>query len=388
MKIVYIHQYFKTPEEGGAIRSYHIAKALVSAGYSVEMITSHNAPAIKRVVIEGISVTYLPIKYHQSFSFLRRIFSFLQFLYATIKTIRKIHSIDLIYATSTPLTVGLVALFFKKTRHIPYLFEVRDLWPEVPIQLGYISSTPLKKLLYKTEYNIYKSAGAIIALSPYTSSYIKKLGFDSKTHLIANISDCIFFSPSKNQTHSVFTIAYTGSFGKVNHVNYLLEIAEKCAERNLPIQFKLAGEGQYFNELKTSYHHLRNCTFLSQLTKTEIRLLLNESDATYTSFLNHKVLESTSPNKFFDSLAAGKLTIVNTGGWLKQIVEENECGFYHHPTSSDDFIEKTSPFLTNQMLLQQYQLNARALAENEFSVSKSTFKIRQIVTSLVGSAIR
>ena len=388
MKIVYIHQYFKTPEEGGAIRSYHIAKALVKAGHSVEMITSHNATETKKMQVEGISVTYLPIKYDQSFSFFRRVISFLQFLYATIKAIRKIDAIDLIYATSTPLTVGLIALFFKKTRSINYLFEVRDLWPEVPVKLGFITSKVLKKLLYKVEYTIYKSASTIITLSPYSYRYINKSGFESKTHLVPNMSDCEFFSPCEKQDETLFTIVYIGSFGIANNVNYLLEVAKKCEEQNIPVLFKLAGAGQTYQELKTTYSSLANCVFSPQLSKKAIRSLLNECDATYTSFVNHDVLESTSPNKFFDSLAAGKLTIVNTKGWLKELVERNECGFYHNPTSPDDFIEKITPFLNNTTKRQQFQMNARTLAESDFSVSKSTTKITQLVTSLGGNAIR
>jgi hypothetical protein len=144
MKILYIHQYFRTPEEGGAIRSYYLAKGLVENGIDVELITAHNEPVAVTKIIEGITVHYLPVYYDNEQGFFKRAYAFFKFMHQARKKARKIKGVDLIYATSTPLTIGLSALKIKQDQNIPYFFEVRDLWPEAPVQMGAIKNRLLK----------------------------------------------------------------------------------------------------------------------------------------------------------------------------------------------------------------------------------------------------
>ncbi len=158
MKVLYIHQYFKTPEEGGAIRSYYLARGLVEHGIEVELITAYNERKAITRNIDGINVHYLPVFYDNSQSFLQRIYAFFKFMHLARKKAREINDIDICYATSTPLTIGLSALKIKRDQDIPYLFEVRDLWPEAPFQMGIIKNKYLKKYLKKLEKEVYEKA--------------------------------------------------------------------------------------------------------------------------------------------------------------------------------------------------------------------------------------
>lgn len=373
MKIVYLHQYFKTPQEGGAIRSYHIAKALVKAGHDVTMITSHNTLNREEKLIEDIKVIYLPVYYSNELSFISRIKAYLKFGKLARKEASKINDIDLVYATSTPLTIGLTAIKINK----PFVFEVRDLWPKIPVELGYIHPI-IGYFLYKLEKRIYKKAKTIFSLSPETKQYIDKLGFSTKNQLIPNMSDCLFFQ--SNEVNSDFKICYTGTFGKANHLEYLIDVAKECHKIKLPIQFILAGEGKEFYHIQFLARTLPNVIFKSYSNKKKMKSILDSSNASYISFLKHSALEGMSPNKFFDALAAGKLTIVNTKGWLKDYVENNHCGFYHNPSDVQEFITKITPYLTNKVLLQQTQKNARQCAVRDFSVHELTNKINTIIS--------
>ena len=147
MRIVYLHQYFRTPAQGGALRSYYIGQALVRAGHSVTVITAHNKPAYEVRTIDGLQVHYLPVSYQNHYSPLRRVLAFAQFMWRSYTVAAEQQNTDLVYATSTPLSVGVVALLLKKWKQTPYVFEVRDLWPEAPIQLGYIRNKWLIKML-------------------------------------------------------------------------------------------------------------------------------------------------------------------------------------------------------------------------------------------------
>jgi len=126
MKILYIHQYFRTPDEGGPLRSYYLAKGLVEKGFEVEMITSYTGKKKLIKNIEGINVHYLPISYYNGMNFKRRVISFLKFMYLSVDEASTIKNVDLCYATSTPLTVGMAAIKIKERFDIPYIFEVRD----------------------------------------------------------------------------------------------------------------------------------------------------------------------------------------------------------------------------------------------------------------------
>ncbi|WP_017731049.1 glycosyltransferase family 4 protein [Nafulsella turpanensis] len=398
MRILYIHQYYKTPEEGGAIRSYYIASALVKAGHDVVMITSHNREKYEQRIIDGVEVHYVPVYYSNELNSFNRSRAFLGFLRQARKILIRLAPYDIAYVTSTPLTVGLLALYARQRFKIPFIFEVRDLWPEAPIQLGYINHPPVKRALQQLEQRIYAKAAGIIALSPGIARGVKEslkklknktANREQDLHIIPNMADCQLFKPApKNyafakvfELHDTFVISYFGAAGPSNHLEYLLEAAKDCLDHQLPVKFLVAATGSELNRIQdlSTEMGLNNIVFVAYGSKQQVKNWLAISDAVYTSFGPYPVLETNSPNKFFDGLAAGKLSIVNTAGWLKELVEEHRCGFYTKPDESDDFAQQLRPFLDNSYLLKEYQHNARRLAEEQFSKDLLTKAVIRLV---------
>ena len=114
MRILYVHQYFKTPEEGGCVQSYHLAKGLINAGHEVVMISGHDHKKGKHT-IDGMEVHYLRIPYKNQFGFIRRIWAFLQFVRLAKRTVNLLtQRFDLAYVMTTPLTTGLIAMHIKQ----------------------------------------------------------------------------------------------------------------------------------------------------------------------------------------------------------------------------------------------------------------------------------
>ena len=378
MKIVYVHQYFRKPKQGGALRSYYLAKALINAGHTVELLTAYNGKEYYREDVEGIQVHYLPIAYDNRFGPAKRIISFLKFTFSSIQLALQIKNIDLCYATSTPLTVGLVALALKKFRDIPYYFEVRDLWPAAPIQLGFIRSKLMQQVLYALEHYLYRQAEKVIALSPGMVAGIKPYKPADAITLLPNMADCQFYisaSPPRQNYHDSFIICYVGALGRANRLQFLLDIAKACQEEGLnQVEFRIAGTGAEADVLqaKAEEMNLKNITWLGYLNQEQVRNCLATAHATYTSFDTHPILQTNSPNKFFDSLAAGKLTIVNTLGWLQDLAEAHACGFYADPLQPQTFVQQLKPYLESPDLLLQAQQNARKLAESKFSREELT----------------
>lgn len=378
MNIIYLHQYFKTPEEGGAIRSFYLAKALVQAGHQVHMITAHNASNERFATIEGIHVHYLPVYYTNYLGFLGRVYSFLKFNWLAWKKIKWLqHDAELMYVTSTPLTIGILALRAKKKFQLPYYFEVRDLWPEAPIQMGVIRNPLLIRLLRRFEKACYTEADKIIALSPGMRDAIAKTCKGKSISLIPNMADVSYFDLGPKEpalelafgTQDSFVVAYTGAVGPVNRPTSIVQAAYDCQSSGLDVLFLIAGIGSRLEEMKKAAQEksLRNMRFLGQLSKERIRELLSVSDAVMISFDDKPVLETNSPNKFFDGIAAGKICIINTDGWLATIIEEEKIGFAYSPDEPGQFVNRLLPFLNDKMVRHNAQSKSRQLAEEFFS---------------------
>ena len=197
MKILYIHQYFLTPEQPGGTRSYWLAKELIKKGHSVTILTSSVKfdNKIHKVNIDGIDVIYIKEAYSQKMSFLKRIISFFSFMVKSTFIGLKQKNVDLVFATSTPLTIGVPALILKRIKKIPYVFEVRDLWPEVPIQMGGLNNLILKKIAIMLEKVIYKNSKHIIALSPGMAEGVLKYESKDKISVIPNMAKIDKFWP-------------------------------------------------------------------------------------------------------------------------------------------------------------------------------------------------
>lgn len=390
MKVLYIHQYFRTPEEGGAIRSYYLAKGLVDHGIEVELITAHNSRKTLTKNIDGIKVHYLPVFYDNEQGFLQRIYAFFKFMRLARKKARGIKNIDICYATSTPLTIGLSALKIKRDQNIPYYFEVRDLWPEAPFQMGVIKNKYLKKYLKNLEKQVYRNASKIVALSPGIKEQIESEGSDKPITVIPNMSDVDFFVPEEKiperealfNVEGNFVVSYFGTIGLANHLEYLLAVANESLKAKLPIQYLIIGSGGQLTRLKYLVKHfnLENVQFLPFQSKFNLKRVLNVTDAAYVSFARKPIMETNSPNKFFDALASGKMIITNTKGWVKDIVEADNCGFYYDPDKPKEFVRSIIPYLESSALLEQSQQNARIVAETKFAKSAQVEKLIELLS--------
>ncbi len=384
MRICIIHQYYKTPETGGAIRSYYIARYLTRLGHDVCVITARNNKEYSIDNIEGVEVHYLPVYYENHLSFLSRIHAFFLFVWKAKRLMKKLIPIDLNYVITTPLTTGLIALYGKNKLRIPYIFEIGDLWPEAPIQLGVLKNPLLKTLARKWEKSFYENAESLIALSTDIKNYIHSQVPEQRVEVITNFADTTFFNLEEKQSSleaqfkvkGKFVISYLGTVGLANELEYLLSVVK--AVKAASIHFIIAGGGAKFNSIRKQAKEMDNITFFEHMNKKELKEIVNVTDAIYVSFKDVEILSSGSPNKFFDGLAAGKLIITNFGGWIRDLIENNNCGFYHSPHDPDSFLEKISPFIHDEKQLKQAQKNAYSLA-SKFSPELQLDKLKDLI---------
>ena len=261
MHILYIHQYFATPRGVTGTRSYEFAKRWIKAGHNVVMLTTiaqlceqdlqdAKGYLIKQAIIDGIDVRVVNSPYNQKMGFIKRCLSFIAFILIASIYVLFIKNVDIIYATSTPLMVGIPALIAKWLRRIPFVFEVRDQWPQIPIELGIIKNRILIKLLLWLEKAIYKNSSAIVAASPGQADGIKKVADKDKfVKVVPNSCDLEVFRPDidsssiRKEYHweNKLVFLHAGAMGKINNLGFVVDAAEKLKD-NKEILFGLLGK--------------------------------------------------------------------------------------------------------------------------------------------------
>jgi glycosyltransferase involved in cell wall biosynthesis len=383
LNILYIHQYFATPHGSTGTRSYEFARRWVQAGHRVTVITttaqltSDDVPGgdLRRrceFEADGIRVIALPIPYSQKLGSKARILAFLCFMWRSTGTLLKLEHIDVVYTTSTPLTVVLPALARKFWCGTPYVFEVRDLWPEIPYQLGYIRSQFLYKLLRNFERYAYQFAAAVVALSPGMRDSILSLTPDKDVIVVPNCSDTELFRPDIDGCargwEGRFVCIHIGAIGVANGLDDVVQIA-RILSHDPDYLFVLIGDGGERQRLMRMAEEfkLTNIQFLGALPKTELPAILASADVSLVTFAHYPILEHNSANKLFDSLAAGKPVVLNYGGWQRELLESEKAGFGCHQGDIQTFVGALIRIKNDPLLRTEMGRNARRLAESRFN---------------------
>jgi len=258
MNIIYLHQYFSTPSMSSGTRSFEMARRLVKNGHKVYMLSSIHARSYKERKFysneNGIYVWWLPVKYSNKMSYITRLFSFIRYCYLAIIQARKIEY-DIVFATSTPLTIAIPGILLSKLKKTPFILEIRDLWPELPIAIGALRSQfsiYLAKVLEKWSYN---NSDHIIGLSEDMCQNIE-MNSQSRNKIsnIPNGCDFDLFNVDNKKGDEFRSkydwlgknplVIYTGALGKMNNVIFLVEIANHMKEINSDIRFLIIGKGK------------------------------------------------------------------------------------------------------------------------------------------------
>jgi glycosyltransferase involved in cell wall biosynthesis len=389
VKVLLLHQHFNTPQAGGAIRSYYLAKALTDGHIQTVVITGHNETFYKYEIIEGIEVHYLPIPYHNHFGFWKRTVSFMRYILGVARLAAKMTDIKVCYAISVPLTIGLAALWLKARYKVNYIFEVGDLWPEAPIQMGFVNNYFFKRALYKLERFIYSKAMSIVALSPMIQASVRAKAPGRPVYLLPNMADVDFYKPELKRhdllqkfgvADDKFVVSYIGAVGLANGLDYYIECARASQQARQSCHFLLCGDGallRHFQRIVAQYQ-LTNFSFIPFQNRDGVREVMNITDAVFISYKPLPVLETGSPNKYFDGLAAGKLIVINFGGWIKNEIQNQQCGIHLNANQPTEFVPMIQPFVSDGKLLKRFQRQSRLLAESQYSRQKLSEQFVQI----------
>ncbi|WP_339764463.1 glycosyltransferase family 4 protein [uncultured Sulfitobacter sp.] len=388
MHIIYFHQHFSTPQGATGIRSYEMARALLREGNKVTMVcgsyaageTGLDGPFVKgcrRGVSDGIDIVEFDLSYQNGDRLLKRSYTFLKYALGSVKIALR-EPYDIAFATTTPLTAGIPGIVARWLRRKPFVFEVRDLWPELPREMGVIKNPIVLGMLSVLEWCSYRSAHRCVALSPGIATGIQKRGVKpEKIALVPNGCDIGIFNDDvtapwrpEGVKDSDLMAVFTGTHGLANGLDAVLDVAEVLKRRGRDdIRLVLVGDGKLKSALmsRAERQHLDAVVFHSPVNKTRLAGLMASADLGLQCLANVPAFYfGTSPNKFFDYIAAGLPVLNNYPGWLAGIIKDNDCGFSVAPEDAEAFANALEYAADNPEALRVKGANAAALAKKEF----------------------
>lgn len=347
--------------------------------------------------MDGFTVHWIGIRYSNEMGIVRRMWAFLTF--ALLSGCRAVRiGGDVVFATSTPLTIAFPALFAKWRLRVPLVFEVRDLWPSVPIALGFLRSPILVWFTRWLEKTTYRRSSAIIALSPGIAHGVKSVnGETTPVYVIPNGCDVDLFGDTHGKLplwledhpalSSPHLVVYAGALGYANNIEYLVDIAAEIRRLDGKVAFVILGNGSQAERVRrrAEENGVLGCSLwiLPPVAKSEVRFLLNRATVATSFVVDNPAMWDNSANKFFDALASGRPIVINHSGWLAKLLEDSGAGLVLPNNDAEKAAKALVEFLTNENRIANASAAARRLAVETFDRDRLAGATLRVVLSVV-----
>lgn len=394
-----LHQHYRRPGEPGILRPHRTARAFAELGYESHVVTAHtekiSGAKLWSAGQEGdLHIHRANIHYAQKMGEGRRILSYLSFSLASIIKIVSLRP-AVVYASSSPLLVSIPAFVAKLLWRSKVVFEVRDLWPGVPIAMGYLKNPLFRYLALALEKFSYRIADTLVALSPgMARSMLTTSKNQRPLHVVPNVSDLSLFAPpGKNEgfpfpdvDETSTLLVYAGSFGETNDVSYLPRLCKELLTVDTKISIVAVGAGSHFDRTLAVAQELGvlgvNYFQKVAVSQTDLKQLVSRASAYLSVFSPNPALQDNSANKFFDGLAAGLPVIINYGGWQESLLREFDCGARLSNPVTHKELNKLASLLKDKPKLLAMGQNAARLAKSHFSIDLFQSHLAQIVSQV------
>ncbi|MDG4837902.1 glycosyltransferase family 4 protein [Micromonospora sp. WMMD967] len=385
MKIVYLHQYFRTPAMSGGTRSYEFARRLVRDGHDVQVVTSDTEPVSgtrqtwRTTVEAGAVVHWAAVPYRNAMSVRDRLSAFGQFARLAATRAASLEQ-DVVFATSTPLTIALPAVYSARRRRAPMVLEVRDLWPEVPIALGALRSPLTRRAATALEGWAYRNAAHIVALSPGMAAGVRARHPGAAVTVVPNGCDRELFADADSSGQALRArtpwlgdrplILYAGTLGFVNDVGYLVRMAATLRRAHPDVRVAIVGQGAETARVRALAESSdvlgRNLFMFDQMPKAEVAAFFGACDLAVSTVRDEPALHANSANKVFDGWAAGRPVAVNHEGWIADILRRSGAGLVLPAGDPAAAAVLAGAFVTDPTRTAAARTAARVLAATEF----------------------
>lgn len=406
MRILYLHQYFNTPEMPGSTRSYEMGRRLVDAGHEVHMITSDREASGRRWRVSeeaGMTVHWAPVPYSNFMGYRQRMQAFMDFALRAASRASFLRG-DVVFATSTPLTIALPAVWAARRMKAPMVLEVRDLWPAVPIALGVLRDPISQSSARWLERFAYRNSSRVVALAPGMKDGVCEHGYPPElVTVIPNGSDLDVFTSDGTAGRAIRAsmpwlgdrplVLYAGTLGIANGADYLARVAAKTLEIDPEVRFVLVGDGKQEAFIRTVALDLgvlnKNFFMVGATPKARVAAWMDAADLAIAMLTGPEIVwrDSTS-NKFFDALAAGKPIANNFEGWSAKVARDAGAGLIVPSDDLDEAARMIAAHVRDREWLTKAGRTARKLAENDFNRDTLASELERVLISAVGDWAR
>lgn len=406
MKNVWIlNHYAQEPGGDGGTRHYHLASHLKSFGWEATLIAAsvehssgrqrlRNDELTRYEKIQGVPFLWIHTPTYKG-NGKGRIINMMTYFWRTIKkkSTDKLPRPDVIIGSSVHPFAAMAGAILAYRHKVPFIFEVRDLWPQTLIDMGQLrENSYLTWALRKLEIFLYKRAARIITLLPNSSEYITQLGIPKeRIAWIPNGVDLTLFpkpSPAKDSNESDFTLMYFGAHGKANDIENILHSMKYVQQHanGQKIRLRLIGNGPLKQNLIAQANDMKltNISFEQPVKKSEIPKLAAQADAFVISVLDLPNLYryGISMNKLFDYLAASRPIIISSNA-SNNPVAEAQAGITvsaGHPEDLANAILKLAS--TPIEARRQMGLSGRAYVENHHEFQQLSSQLANILNEV------
>jgi len=381
MKILYFYQYFGTPKGGWSTRVYEMTKRWAAAGAEVTVVTSlYDKSDLKpqgfvtNFIYDGVNVKLINVRMSNKDPFAKRIFLFAVYMLSSTWYALTMKA-DVVISSSGPITVGLPGILAKKIRRIPFIFEVRDLWPNGAIQIGAIKNKNAIKLARWFERSCYKNADHIVAASVDMKTYIQQFDKQKPITIVPNASDNELLQSMDlnfdlpDWARGKKLVLYTGTLGLQDECSAVVYLADELKKRERDdIEVILIGEGKeriLLQEMAAQVK-LEHIHFLGLISKENVMRWLVKSQVSLLTVMPLPYLDTASPNKLFDAFAAGVPVVQNTQGWIKTYLDDKNCGITVSHRNPSAMADAVLSIIDNPQTWQIMSDNAKKAAHEDF----------------------
>jgi len=385
MHVLIIHQAFAALDEAGGTRHHELSRHLVARGHRVTIIAGQvsyltgKGGARKSWVerqedIPGLTIlrAYTYAALHRSF--VHRVFSFLSFMLSSFLVGLGVRDVDLVWGTSPPIFQGLTAWLLARLKRVPFLFEVRDLWPAFAIAVGVLRNPILVRASLWLESFLYRAATRVMVNSPGYIQHVLRRGA-RWVELVPNGADAAMFDPQAggeefkrfNNLDGKFVVLYAGAHGLSNDLGLVLEAASRLRDAR-QVHFLFVGDGKDKPALRARAEELRldNVSFFPPVPKAGMGEVLAAADACLAILKPLEMYKTTYPNKVFDYMAAGRPVLLAIDGVIREVVESAGAGIAVPPGDPDALADAVRRMAADPRRARQMGLDGRRYIENHF----------------------
>jgi len=404
MHILLIHQAFASLDEAGGTRHHELARYLVERGHRVTIIASpvsyltgksrqKRSRWIERQTPEpGIQIlrTYTYAALHKSF--VHRVLSFFSFMVSSFVTGLTVRQVDLIWGTSPPIFQGVTAWLLARLKGVPFLFEVRDLWPAFAIAVGVLRNPVLVRASLWLERFLYRRADRVMVNSPGFIEHVTSRGA-RWVELVPNGAAPEMFDPRSsgqkfreaNHLEDKFIVLYAGAHGMSNDLCVMLQTAEVLRDQP-KICFVFVGDGKEKASLQKQAVEMRldNILFLPPVAKDAMGEVMAAADACVAILKPLDLYQTTYPNKVFDYMAAGRPVLLAIDGVIRRVVETAGAGIFVPPGDPAAMAQAVRTLAQDPPLAQGMGASGRHAVEEHFARRVLAEKLALLVEEMRG----